>query len=91
MLHVLVSHSGQILDPDTPLLHADDLRVLHGDGLFETMLVRDGRVRGPSDISIGSRPVPPQPACRPSTPGTSRSWSVSRAVSGSGGPTARAR
>ena len=35
-----------MLDPDVPVLHADDLGVLHGDGLFETMLVRDGRVCG---------------------------------------------
>lgn len=28
---------------DTPLLHADDLGVLRGDGVFETLLVRDGR------------------------------------------------
>ncbi|MEB3019489.1 aminodeoxychorismate lyase [[Mycobacterium] crassicus] len=27
---------------DTPLLHADDLAVLRGDGVFETLLVRDG-------------------------------------------------
>lgn len=45
MLHVLVSDAGQVLDPNVPLLHADDLGVLHGDGLFETMLMRDGLVR----------------------------------------------
>ncbi|MEB3030213.1 aminodeoxychorismate lyase [[Mycobacterium] nativiensis] len=27
---------------DSPLLHADDLAVLRGDGVFETVLVRDG-------------------------------------------------
>ncbi|NDJ89798.1 aminodeoxychorismate lyase [Mycolicibacter kumamotonensis] len=27
---------------DAPLLHADDLAVLRGDGVFETLLVRDG-------------------------------------------------
>lgn len=32
-----------ILPPDEPVLRADDLGVLHGDGLFETMHVRDGR------------------------------------------------
>lgn len=46
MLHVLVSADGRVLDPDTPLVHADDLGVLHGDGLFETLLIRDGRACG---------------------------------------------
>ena len=27
----------------TPLLHADDLAAVRGDGVFETLLVRDGR------------------------------------------------
>jgi len=35
---------GQGVVPlDTPLLHADDLGVLRGDGVFETLLVRDGQ------------------------------------------------
>lgn len=32
-----------VVPPDTPVLHADDLGVLRGDGIFETMHVRDGR------------------------------------------------
>ncbi len=31
-----------LVDPDLPLLRADDLGVLRGDGIFETLLVRDG-------------------------------------------------
>lgn len=46
MPRVLVDSHGRVVDPDTPLLHADDLGVLHGDGLFETMLVRAGAVCG---------------------------------------------
>lgn len=42
---VLVSPEG-VLDPDSPIVHADDLGVVHGDGLFETMLVRAGRACG---------------------------------------------
>jgi 4-amino-4-deoxychorismate lyase len=40
---VVVTLDGQILTPDTPLLCADDLAAVRGDGVFETLLVRDGR------------------------------------------------
>ncbi|MDH6198844.1 4-amino-4-deoxychorismate lyase [Mycobacterium frederiksbergense] len=40
---VLVTLDGQFHDPDVPLLHADDLAAVRGDGVFETLLVRDGR------------------------------------------------
>lgn len=40
---VLVTLDGQTHDPDAPLLHADDLAAVRGDGVFETLLVRDGR------------------------------------------------
>jgi len=39
---VLVTLDGDIHDPDAPLLHADDLAAVRGDGVFETLLVRDG-------------------------------------------------
>ena len=40
---VVVTLDGQCHDPHTPLLHADDLAVVRGDGIFESLLVRDGR------------------------------------------------
>ncbi|UHJ57011.1 aminodeoxychorismate lyase [Mycolicibacterium fortuitum] len=40
---VLVTLDGKIHDPNAPLLHADDLAAVRGDGVFETLLVRDGR------------------------------------------------
>ncbi|MBS9373839.1 aminodeoxychorismate lyase [Rhodococcus sp. B50] len=40
---VLVTLDGKVRDADAPLLHADDFGVLRGDGVFETLLVRDGR------------------------------------------------
>ncbi|MGV0812347.1 aminodeoxychorismate lyase [Mycolicibacterium boenickei] len=40
---VLVTLDGQIHDPDAPLMHADDLAAVRGDGVFETLLVRDGK------------------------------------------------
>lgn len=39
---VVARLDGELVDPETPLLHADDLGVLRGDGLFETVLVVDG-------------------------------------------------
>ena len=40
---VLVTLDGEVRDPDQPLLCADDLAAVRGDGVFETLLVRDGR------------------------------------------------
>lgn len=34
---------GRLHDPQVPLLHADDLAAVRGDGIFETLLIRDGR------------------------------------------------
>jgi 4-amino-4-deoxychorismate lyase len=39
---VVVTLDGQLHDPATPLLFADDLAAVRGDGIFETLLVRDG-------------------------------------------------
>lgn len=38
----IVTVGGGPVAPNDPLLHADDLAVLRGDGVFETLLVRDG-------------------------------------------------
>ncbi|KUI37651.1 4-amino-4-deoxychorismate lyase [Mycobacterium sp. IS-1496] len=40
---VVVTLDGAVHDAQTPLLHADDLAAVRGDGIFETLLVRDGR------------------------------------------------
>ena len=39
---VVVTLDGESRDPDAPLLCADDLAAVRGDGVFETLLVRDG-------------------------------------------------
>lgn len=39
---VIVTLDGETHPPETPLLHADDLAVVRGDGVFETLLLRDG-------------------------------------------------
>jgi 4-amino-4-deoxychorismate lyase len=44
-VRVVALLDGTVADPDRPLLHADDLGVLRGDGVFETLLVVDGRPR----------------------------------------------
>jgi 4-amino-4-deoxychorismate lyase len=40
---VVVTLDGELHDPAAPLLYADDLAAVRGDGIFETMLIRDGR------------------------------------------------
>ncbi|WP_019931452.1 aminodeoxychorismate lyase [Nocardia sp. BMG111209] len=40
---VLVTLDGTIRDLDEPLLYADDIGLLRGDGIFETVLLRDGK------------------------------------------------
>nr|WP_090339327.1 aminodeoxychorismate lyase [Mycolicibacterium malmesburyense]CRL67553.1 4-amino-4-deoxychorismate lyase [Mycolicibacterium malmesburyense] len=42
-LGVVVTLDGRLHDPAAPLLYADDLAAVRGDGVFETMLIRDGR------------------------------------------------
>ena len=39
---VIVTLDGEVHPPETPLLHADDLAAVRGDGAFETLLLRDG-------------------------------------------------
>jgi 4-amino-4-deoxychorismate lyase len=39
---VVVTLDGHLHDPQAPLLHADDLAAVRGDGIFESLLVRDG-------------------------------------------------
>ncbi|WP_081290492.1 aminodeoxychorismate lyase [Mycobacterium asiaticum] len=40
---MVVTLDGEIVETGKPLLHADDLAAVRGDGVFETLLVRDGR------------------------------------------------
>jgi 4-amino-4-deoxychorismate lyase len=40
---VVVTLDGGLQDPTAPLVYADDLAVVRGDGIFESLLVRDGR------------------------------------------------
>ncbi len=40
---VLVTLDGVVQDADAPFLFADDIGALRGDGVFETVLIRDGK------------------------------------------------
>ena len=40
---VVVTLDGELHDPQLPLLHADELGAVRGDGIFETLLVRGGQ------------------------------------------------
>ncbi len=44
-MRVLGLLDGTLADPQAPLVRADDLGVTRGDGVFETVLVVDGRAR----------------------------------------------
>jgi 4-amino-4-deoxychorismate lyase len=44
-MRVLVMLNGSLADPDAPLLRIDDLGLLRGDGIFETILVVNGKPR----------------------------------------------
>jgi 4-amino-4-deoxychorismate lyase len=43
---ILLTLDGTQHDAEAPFLHADDLAVVRGDGVFETLLIRAGRPRG---------------------------------------------
>jgi 4-amino-4-deoxychorismate lyase len=42
-MSVVVTLDGAFHDSERPLLYADDLAAVRGDGIFETLLVRDGQ------------------------------------------------
>lgn len=44
-MRALVFLDGRVADPDTPQIGVDDLGLMRGDGVFETVLVVDGRPR----------------------------------------------
>ncbi len=44
-MRVLAMLDGTVIDPESPVLRVDDLGVTRGDGVFETILVVDGKPR----------------------------------------------
>ncbi|MEU5235117.1 aminotransferase class IV, partial [Streptomyces anulatus] len=44
-MRVLALLDGTLADPDSPQIRVDDLGLMRGDGVFETILVVDGKPR----------------------------------------------
>src|ERR1700759_674060 len=87
---VIVTLDGEVHPPGTPLLFADDLAAVRGDGVFETLLVRDG---GPClvEAHLGrlshsakllDLPAPDLPAWRHAIDVATQQWSADTADEG---------
>ncbi|MFT4044442.1 MAG: aminodeoxychorismate lyase [Gordonia sp. (in: high G+C Gram-positive bacteria)] len=82
---ILVTLDGDVLDPDVPFLYADDLAAVRGDGIFETMLLRDGRVcrvdahleRLVRSAAMLSLPAPDLDRCRSAIETAAKAWTAS--------------
>ncbi|WP_082943025.1 aminodeoxychorismate lyase [Mycobacterium sp. 852002-40037_SCH5390672] len=87
---MIVTLDGEIHSPDTPLLYADDLAAVRGDGAFETLLVRDGRAclieshlqRLRKSSALTDLPEPDLPRWRSSIEVASRQWCADNADEG---------
>ncbi|WP_139797707.1 aminodeoxychorismate lyase [Mycobacterium noviomagense] len=87
---MIVTLDGEILAPDTPLICADDLAVVRGDGIFETLLVRDGRAclveahlgRLSHSAKLMDLPEPDLPAWRRAIDVAARRWAAVSADEG---------
>jgi 4-amino-4-deoxychorismate lyase len=79
---VIVTLDGEIHSPDAPLLYADDLAAVRGDGVFETLLVRDGRAclieshlqRLTQSSALTDLPAPDLPRWRSAIEIATRAW-----------------
>ncbi|OBG60907.1 4-amino-4-deoxychorismate lyase [Mycobacterium sp. E1715] len=87
---VIVTLDGAIHPPDAPLLHADDLAAVRGDGVFETLLVRDGRPclveshlqRLTQSARLMDLPEPDLPSWRAAIDAASSEWVAATADEG---------
>ncbi|MGV0654639.1 aminodeoxychorismate lyase [Mycolicibacterium thermoresistibile] len=79
---VVVTLDGQLRAPGEPLLYADDLAVVRGDGIFETLLIRDGGpclleahlTRLTGSARLMDLPEPDLPAWRAAVATAVRQW-----------------
>ena len=87
---VIVTLDGEIHPPGTPLLHADDLAAVRGDGVFETLLVRDGAAclveshlqRLTQSAKLMDLPEPDLPSWRRAIEVATRQWAAGTADEG---------
>ncbi|OBH86355.1 4-amino-4-deoxychorismate lyase [Mycobacterium scrofulaceum] len=87
---VIVTLDGAIHPPDASLLHADDLAAVRGDGIFETLLVRDGRPclveshlqRLTQSARLMDLPEPDLPSWRAAIDAATRQWVAATADEG---------
>lgn len=87
---VLVSVDGTVHDAGRPLLFADDLAAVRGDGIFETLLVRDGRAclvekhlrRLVASAALMDLPAPDLPAWRAAIAVAEAQWAARTADEG---------
>jgi 4-amino-4-deoxychorismate lyase len=83
-MSVVVTLDGEFHSPSEPLLHADDLAAVRGDGIFETLLVRDGLPclleahleRLTQSASLMSLPVPDFDAWRSASWAAASRWAA---------------
>ena len=81
-MSVVVTLDGELHDPEAPLLHADDLAAVRGDGIFETLLVRDGvpclpdahLTRLTQSAELMDLPVPDRDAWRRASQAAASHW-----------------
>ncbi|OBH64199.1 4-amino-4-deoxychorismate lyase [Mycobacterium sp. E2479] len=79
---VIVTLDGEIHSPEAPLLYADDLAAVRGDGVFETLLVRDARAcliephlqRLTQSAALTDLPQPDLPRWRSAIEVATRHW-----------------
>ncbi|WP_156747886.1 aminodeoxychorismate lyase [Mycobacterium sp. E3198] len=87
---MIVTLDGEIHPPGTPLLHADDLAAVRGDGIFETLLIRDGRAclveshlqRLTHSAKLMDLPAPDLPGWRHAIEEATRRWVAGTADEG---------
>ena len=87
---VIVTLDGEMRPPGTPLLHADDLAAVRGDGVFETLLVREGGAclveshlqRLSQSAKLMDLPAPDLPGWRRAIDAATREWYVGTADEG---------
>ncbi len=90
---VIVTLDGRVHAPGTPLLHPDDLAVVRGDGIFETLLVRDGGAclveshlqRLTQSAKLMDLPAPDLPGWRHAIDVAARQWILGSAGSAADG------